>query len=154
MKQFGELIGGLVGLLLIGAILYGIVSSGPAIAMAVLAILGIIIYYAVHRKNCGEKEQEGNVKVAARGGENEILKKNRLENLSEDEFVSFVKTNLSRLDQFFTVECVGRGHGVKRKKWSTGAYTIIFEVDNNGFSELVKIVRKKDNTEIFASGWA
>jgi hypothetical protein len=79
---------------------------------------------------------------------------NRIEQMSESEFISFVKSNRNELSQHFKNGGVTKlGHGEETMRWQTTKYVIESTIETNGFNEFIKIYRRSDNAEIFSGSW-
>ena len=78
----------------------------------------------------------------------------RIENMSEDEFISFVKYNRNDLNKHFKDSgVIGLGHGNESKRWESSKYVIVSTIDDNDFNESINIYRKSDKKKIFSGMW-
>lgn len=153
MKQISEFIGGIAGIVFLGAIVFGALKSENTTAIIIVSIIGLIIYIAVKSENKQVKENDEKAKAAAKVIEDIRVRTQKIENMSEIEFISFVKYNYSEYDKYFKNEGVGGKHGVETKMWSTNKYRILSEVDTNNFNDLITVYRKNDGEKIFSGCW-
>ena len=99
-------------------------------------------------------ESEGG-KEAIKNAELEELRRiEKIENMNEQEFISFVRYNHDKLSKHFKNGGVSRlGHGVESMSWQTSKYIIESTIGTNDFNESIKIYRKSDKAKIFSGGW-
>lgn len=76
----------------------------------------------------------------------------KVEQLSEKEFIDFVRDNYGYFDEHFKNEGVG-GNRLISKWCSTSRYTIKSDYDDDNLNDFITIVRKSDNKKIFSGCW-
>lgn len=81
------------------------------------------------------------------------IPQNKVEQLNEEEFISFVKNNYGFYDKYFKNEGIGGGHRLETKYWSTNKYTIKSTIDTNEFNDFIEVYRKTDNKMIYSGCW-
>jgi hypothetical protein len=92
--------------------------------------------------------------VEAAKEEEERKRIQKIENMSENEFISFVRIHHDELDRHFkNGRITGLGHGVSSKRWSTSKYFVDSDIEDNDFNEFIKITRRRDGVEIFSGSW-
>lgn len=91
MRQIGDFIGGIITLFVLGAILFGVVTSGDRTAIIVIVIIGVIIYIAVRHENSQTKERDKKVKANQRLTETSKISTNDHEHSSynSDDYEQF-----------------------------------------------------------------
>ena len=154
MKELWNTIGGLFGLFVFGYILYAAFASGNTIIGIIIIIVFIFIYFLSDRED--KKIEEMNRKIIAEAAKKEEERKRiqKIENMSESEFISFVKLHHNELEKHFkNGRITGLGFGVSSKRWSTSKYFVDSIIEDNDFNEFIKITRRHDNVEIFSGSW-
>lgn len=154
MKELWNTIGGLIGLFVFGYILYAAFASGNTVIGIIIIIAAVFIYFLSTRED--KKIEEMNRKILAEAAKEEEKRKRiqKIENMSENEFISFVRIHHDELDRHFkNGRITGLGHGVSSKRWSTSKYFVDSDVEDNDFNEFIKITRRRDGVEIFSGSW-
>lgn len=154
MKELWNTIGGLIGLFVFGYILYAAFASGNTVIGIIIIIAAIFIYFLSARED--KKIEEMNRKILAEAAKEEEERKRiqKIENMSESEFISFVRFHHNELDKHFkNGRITGLGHGVSSKRWSTSKYFVDSDIEDNDFNEFIKITRRHDGVEIFSGSW-
>jgi len=155
MQNIKDILGGLFGLGLIGSIIYLNAKDGEFRPLLIFGgIILIIFLISVVQKNNRDKEKQ---RITNFNKNKELEKRKRIErieNMSEDEFISFVKYNRNDLDKHFEKSgVIGLGHGNESKRWESSKYVIISTIDDNDFNESINIYRKSDKEKIFSGMW-
>lgn len=154
MKELWNTIGGLICLAFFGYIIYAAFSSGNTIIGIIIIIAAGFIYFLSTREY--DKIEEMNRKILAQGDKEEEERKQiqKIEGMSESEFISFIKIHHNELDKYFKNGGITRlGHGVSSKRWSTRKYFVDSDIEDNDFNEFIKITRRSDGVEVFSGGW-
>jgi hypothetical protein len=154
MKELWNTIGGLIGLCVFGYILYAAFASGNTVIGIIIIIAVVFIYFLSIRED--KKIEEMNRKILAEAAKEEEEKKRiqKIENMSENEFISFVRIHHDELDRYFkNGRITGLSHGVSSKRWSTSKYFVDSDIEDNDFNESMKITRRSDGVEIFSGSW-
>ena len=155
MQNIKDILGGLFGLGLIGSIIFLNAKDGEYRPLLIFGgIILIIFLIDVVQKNNRDKEKQ-RINNFNKNKELEKRKRiERIENMSEGEFISFVKHNRNELNKHFKNGGVsGLGHGNESMRWESSKYVIISTIDTNNFNEFIKIYRKTDNEKIFSGCW-
>jgi hypothetical protein len=149
MKQIGDFIGGIISLFFLGAIVFGAFSSGESGPIIFVLVIGLVIYLVVKRENRRIKQnEEASMKMAKIENE-EKLRRQKIEEMSEAAFIDFVKSNYRKLDKFLNIDSSGFNGIIDIKKWSTKQYSVVSEYNTDECSEMLLIYRKSDKQEIF-----
>ena len=114
----------------------------------ILAVITSIMNYKPKVKVSKKSQAKTNAEIEKR------KRIERIENMSEGEFISFVKHNRNELNKHFKNGGVsGLGHGNESMRWESSKYVIISTSDTKNFNEFIKIYRKTDNEKIFSGCW-
>lgn len=154
MKELWNIIGGLIGLFVFGYILYAAFASGNTVIGIIIIIAAIFIYFLSTRED--KKIEVMNRKILAEAAKEEEERKRiqKIENMTENEFISFVRIHHDELDRYLkNGRITGLGHGISSKRWSTNKYFVDSEIEDNDFNEFIKITRRSDGAEIFSGSW-
>lgn len=153
MRQIGDFLGGLLMLFVLGAICYGGLKDGNFLPIIIVGGLFAILFVfgSIEEKNNKMKWEKEAAKAKAIEEEKKRIQK--IESMTESEFIAFVKYNYGKYDRHFKIEGVGGKHGVETKVWSTSKYKILSEVDTNEFNDFITVFRKTDGKEIFSGCW-
>lgn len=154
MKEIGNFIGGACILFVVGMIVFGIVKDGNTIGIIILIAIGLLIWLLVLMDEKKDKEEKLRKEALAKVKIEEKKRIERIEKMTEEEFISFVKYNHDELSTHFKNEGVSRlGHGSESKQWQTSKYIIESTIENDNFNEFIYIYRKSDKTKIFSGSW-
>jgi len=158
MQNIKDVLGGLFGLGLIGSIIYLNAKDGEFLPLQILGgILLIIFLISAVQKNKKNNRDKEKQRITDFNKNKELEKRRRIErieNMSEDEFISFVKYNRNDLDKHFKkYGVIGLGHGNESKQWESSKYVIISTIDDNDFNESINIYRKSNKEKIFSGMW-
>jgi len=154
MKEIGNFIGGIFTLFFLGAIVFGIFKEGHTVGIVVVLSIGLLIWFSVLRDEKKEKEDRLRQEAIKNAELEELRRIEKIENMNEQEFISFVRYNHDKLSKHFKNGGVSRlGHGVESMSWQTSKYIIESTIDTNDFNESIKIYRKSDKAKIFSGGW-
>lgn len=154
MKELWNAIGSLIALFVFGYILYAAFASGNTVIGIIIIIAAVCIYFLSTRED--KKIEEMNRKILAEAAKEQEERRRiqKIENMSESEFISFVRIHHDELDKHFkNGRITGLGHGVSSKRWSTSKYFVDSDVEDNDFNEFIKITRRHDGIEIFSGSW-
>lgn len=114
------------------------------IVVLIVAVI-IFIFYLIAKNKSNS--------ITYENAKSKINQLDKVENLSESEFISFVRNNYDFYDNYFKIDGTGGGHGLETKQWSTSRYIIKSSIDTNDFSDFVEVYRKSDNEKIFSGCW-
>ncbi|HQM35183.1 MAG TPA: hypothetical protein PKU90_02855 [Candidatus Paceibacterota bacterium] len=154
MKELWNTIGGLIGLFVFGYILYAAFASGNTVIGIIIIIAAVFIYFLSTREDKKIEVMNRKILVEAAKEEEERKRIQKIENMSENEFISFVRIHHDELDRHFkNGRITGLGHGVSSKRWSTSKYFVDSDIEDNDFNEFIKITRRRDGVEIFSGSW-
>jgi len=154
MKELWNTIGGLIGLFVFGYILYAAFASGNTVIGIIIIIAAVFIYFLSTREDKKIEVMNRKILVEAAKEEEERKRIQKIENMSENEFISFVRIHHDELDRHFkNGRITGIGHGVSSKRWSTSKYFVDSDIEDNDFNEFIKITRRRDGVEIFSGSW-
>lgn len=154
MKELWNAIGSLIALFVFGYILYAAFASGNTVIGIIIIIAAVFIYFLSTRED--KKIEEMNRKILAEAAKEQEERRRiqKIENMSESEFISFVRIHHDELDRHFkNGRITGLGHGVSSKRWSTSKYFVDSDIEDNDFNEFIKITRRTDGVEIFSGSW-
>ncbi len=154
MKELWNTIGGIIGLLFFGYIVYAAFASGNPVIGIIIIIAAVFIYFLSTLED--KKIEEMNRKILAQAAKEEEERKRiqKIEGMSESEFISFIKINHNELDKHLKNGGItGLGHGVSSKRWSTRKYFVDSDIEDNDFNEFIKITRRSDGVEVFSGSW-
>ena len=154
MKELWNTIGGLIALFVFGYIIYAAFASGNTFIGIIIIIVLLIIYLKSIREDNITEENNRKILAEASAAEEEKKRIQKIEKMSESEFITFVKINHNELDKYIkNVGITGLGHGISSKRWSTSKYFIDLDIEDNDFNEFIKITRRSDGVEIFSGSW-
>jgi hypothetical protein len=137
MKEIGNFIGGACILFVVGIILFGIVKDGNTIGIIIVIAIGLLIWLLVLMDEKKEKEERLRKEALAKVKIEEKKRIERIEKMTEEEFISFVKSNHAELSTHFKNGGVsGLGHDSESKQWQTSKYIIESTIETNDFNEL------------------
>ena len=154
MKEIGNFIGDAFTLFILGAIVYGVFKEGHTVGIIIVITIGLLIWLSVMREEKKEKEVTSMKQALAQAELEEKKRIERIEKMTEEEFISFVKFNHNELNKHFKNGVVSRlGHGNESMRWQTSKYIIESMVETNNFNEFIDIYRKSDKTKIFSCSW-
>jgi hypothetical protein len=154
MKEIGNFIGGAFTLFIFGAIVYGIFKEGHTLGIIIIIAMGILIWLSVIRAEKKENKEKLMKQALAKAELEEKKRIEKIEKMTEEEFISFVKYNHNELNSHFKNGGVSRlGYGCETMRWLTSKYIIESTVDTNNFNEFIDIYRKSDKTKIFSGCW-
>lgn len=123
---------------------------------ALLAIEDFVLLTAIF---ASIQEDERKLKLAREETQAKVLKEERkrmekVEAMSEAEFISFIKNNRHlQYDENLKIETVRSRNGIKTKIWSTTKYKIVSEKNTKEEYEFVSVVRQADDEIIFSGCW-
>jgi len=154
MKELGNLIGGLVSLFFLGAIFLGAIASGKSGAIIFVVVVGLVLYLISKREDSIVANRNRKIKAENDAMEEERRRTQKIENMTEGEFISFIKVYRGELDcQLKNGVITKLGHGSSTKRWSTKKYFVESTIDDNSFTEFISIIRKSDGIEIFLGSY-
>ena len=154
MKNIGNLIGTAFTLFFLGAIVFGIFKEGHTVGIVIVICLALLIWSGVSLDDKKQKIEKQKRDTIAKAELKEKIKIDRIESMSENELISFVKCNRNDLGKHFKNGGVSSlGYGLESMSWHTSKYIIESSIDDNDFNEFIKIYRKSDNTKIFSGCW-
>lgn len=154
MKQLGNFIGGMFTLYILGFIVYGILKEGHTGGIIGIFIIGLIIWFSIIRDEKKENQNKLKQEALNKLKHDEIRRIEKIEKMSEQEFISFVKINHNDLGKHFNNGGVSKlGHGIGSMRWQTSKYIIESTIEDNDFNETIEIFRKSDMVKIFSGGW-
>ncbi len=154
MKQIGNFIGGMITLYFLGFIVYGIFKEGHTGGIIGIVIIALFIWLSIMRDEKKDKQEKLKQEALNKLKLDEISRIEKIENMSEKEFVSFVRFNHNELEKHFkNGGLIKLGHGVETMRWQTSKYIIESTIEDNDFNKFVDIYRKSDKVKIFSGGW-
>jgi len=117
-------------------------------------IAGLVIYFFSKREENIREERNRKIQAEAVAAEEERKRIQRIEEMSESEFITFVKIYHNELDKHLKNGGItGLGYGISSKRWSTRKYFVDSDIEDNDFNEFIKITRRSDGVEIFSGSW-
>ncbi|MDP3444762.1 MAG: hypothetical protein Q8T08_18040 [Ignavibacteria bacterium] len=154
MKELWNTIGGLIALFVFGYILYAAFASGNTIIGIIIIVAALVIYFLSIREDNILKETNRKILAEAASEEEERKRIQKIEVMSESEFITFVKTHHNELDKHLKNGGItGLGHGISSTRWSTSKYFVDSDIEDNDFNEFIKIIRRSDGVEVFSGCW-
>ncbi len=91
MKQIGNFIGGMITLYFLGFIVYGIFKEGHTGGIIGIVIIALFIWLSIMRDEKKDKQEKLKQEALNKLKLDEISRIEKIENMSEKEFVSFVR---------------------------------------------------------------
>ena len=154
MKEIANFIGGIFTLFFVGLIVYGIFKEGHTVGIIIVISIVLMIWFLVLKDFRNENEVRLRQETIIKTEREERRGIERIEKMSEQEFISFVRYNHNELSKHFKNGVVSRfGHGVESMRYQTSKYIIESTIDDTDFNKSIKIFRRFDKAKIFSGGW-
>jgi type III secretory pathway component EscV len=154
MKKISEFIGVVIFLYLIGTIVIRNLMDGEPLPFFIILGVFVIIYFIVKSDEKVIEENNRKIKAQIEAAEKEKSRIQKIENMSENEFIIFIKSNYNELNKKLkNGKIIKLGHGISTTRYTTNKYLIDYTIEDNDFNEFIKIIRRSDGVEIFSGSW-